>query len=181
MLPSRGGVCRSTAGKTSLKFWHFFETRQKWHKVKGFSTTTNLIRKRQGHGGARLAKNIQERMYIDVPHPGKMLAVWGADTHACTRAKNATDMSPRSHKPHPLQQRAAHSLAQKKWKNPWDFFSHSKMVLPAVPVLHFFTKQIAQFVTMFFSHFSHFSFHFRTIFHTVFLTECFPRHCYTFF
>ena len=54
-------------------------------------------------------------------------------------ADNATDMSPMRLKPHPLQQRAVDSLARKNREKFRDlFFSHSKVVLPAVPALHFF-------------------------------------------
>ena len=90
---------------------------------------------------------------------------WGVDTHACARADNATEMGPMSHKPHPLQQRAADSLARKKWKLPWLFLSHSEVVLPAVPAMFFFTKKNShvfslccqrffwRFFTIFFAHF----------------------------
>ena len=120
---------------------------------------------------------------------------WGVDTHACARADNATEMGPMSHKPHPLQQRAADSLARKKWKIPWNFFSHSKVVLPAVPAMFFFTKIFRTFFhcvargffdgfSRFFSHiFSHYFSHgfsrriFRTSLLHIFLTHFFVAVC----
>ena len=57
-----------------------------WHSVKGFLPQLPYwIRKKQGEEAARLAKNIQEHMYIDVPHSGKMLALRGGYTrmHPC--------------------------------------------------------------------------------------------------
>ena len=80
------------------------------------TTPPNWITAMLGPEGARLAKNIHERVYIDVPHPGgNMLAMRGGYARMA-RADKATEMSPMSHKwlkPHLLQQRAANILARR--------------------------------------------------------------------
>ena len=50
-----------------------------------------------------------------------------------------------SHRPHPLQHRAADSLARKSEKKSVSSFSHSKMVLPAVRALPFSQNVFAHF------------------------------------
>ena len=48
---------------------------------------------------------MQEHVYIDVAHPGNMLASEGQMQRTC--ADNATEVSPMSHRPHALQQMVA--------------------------------------------------------------------------
>ena len=108
------------------------------------------------------------------------------DTHACARADNATEMGPMSHKPDPHPTKGCRQPGPKKVKNSVNFFSHSKVVLPAVPAMSFSQKFFAHFFTVlpegFFDGFSRF-FHtlFRTIFRTVSLAEFFARPFYVFF
>ena len=76
----------------------------------GFSTTTPLLDQRDAR--RRRSKTCQKDPGTRVHRCASSGKHAGADAHACARADNATEMSSMSHKPHPLQQRAADNLAR---------------------------------------------------------------------
>ena len=72
--------------KNKFEFLTFFETRQSGTKSRVFYHHSPIgSEKGKDKEEQDLPKNIQEHMYIDVPHPGKMLAVRGGYTrmHPC--------------------------------------------------------------------------------------------------
>ena len=77
-----------------------------------------------GQGGAKLAKNIQKHVYIDVLHEGNMLAARGGYPRVRPCRHCHGNESHESQTP-PLQQKVADSLARTKWKL-CDFFRFQK-------------------------------------------------------
>ena len=147
-----------------------------------------------GQGGARLAKNMQEHVFIDVPRPGNMLAVRGGYTRMRPCRQCHGNGSHESQTP-PPPTKGCRQPGPKKVKNSVNFFSHSKVFLPAVPAMFFFTKIFRTFFHCvargflhvffhdFFAHFSHYFSHgfsrriFRTSLLRIFLTHFFIAVC----
>ena len=127
---------------------------------------------------------MQEHVFIDVPRPGNMLAVRGGYTRMrlCRQChRNGSHESQTPSPPTGLQ--TAWPEKNEKFRF---FFSRSKVVLPVVPAMFFFTKIFRAFFTVlpegFFKVFrDFFRTFFRTIFRTVFLAEFFARPFYAFF
>ena len=148
-----------------------------------------------GQGGARLAKNMQEHVFIDVPRPGNMLAVRGGYTRMRPCRQCHGNGSHESQTPTPSNKGLQTTWPEKSEKFREFFFSHSKVVLPAVPAMFFFTKIFRTFFhcvarvffagfSRFFSHiFSHHFSHgfsrriFRTPLLRIFLTQFFIAVC----
>ena len=164
LFSCRGGVCKSTAWKTNLNFWHFLRHAKRGATSMVFLPQSPLLD--QSNARTRRSKTCQKYARTRVHRCASSGKHAGSEGWIRTRAPVPT--MPRkwsmSHKPHPIQQRAADSLARKKWKIPWNFFSHSKVVLPAVPAMFFSQKFFAhfslccqrffwRFFTIFFAHF----------------------------
>ena len=77
----RGGFCRSTAWKTYLNFGRFLRhAKRSTTSMVFYHNLLYWISLMLGQGRARLAKNMQEHVFIDVPRPGNMLAARGGYT-----------------------------------------------------------------------------------------------------
>ena len=137
-----------------------------------------------GQGGARLAKNMQEHVFIDVPRPGNMLAVRGGYTRMRPCRQCHGNGSHESQTP-PPPTKGCRQPGPKKVKNSVKFFSHSKVVLPAVPAMFFFTKIFRTFFTVlpevFLTVFHDFFAHFFALFFARFFSQNFSHVPFTHF
>ena len=138
-----------------------------------------------GQGGARLAKNMQEHVFIDVPRPGNMLAVRGGYTRMRPCRQCHGNGSHESQTP-PPPTKGCRQPGPKKVKNSVNFFFALKSGSACGPSYAFIHKA--------FSHIFHcaarglltvshdfFRTFFRVIFRTVFLAEFFARPFFAFF
>ena len=128
-----------------------------------------------GQGGARLAKNIQEHVFMDVPHPGNMLAVRGGYTRMRLR-RQCNGNEPHESPTPPPPTKGCRQPDPKKMKNSVNFFRAQKWFCLRSQPCFFFTKRIRSFfhnvAKGFGARFSRFfCTFFRTIFRTVFLAE----------
>ena len=181
-----GGGLQKHGVKNKFEFLTFFETRQKGRNVNGcLPQPLYWISPMVGQGGARLAKNMQEHVFIDVPRPGNMLAVRGEYTRMrpcrqCHGNGSHESQTP----PHPTK--GCRQPGPKKVKNSVNFFRTQKWFCLRSQQCFFFHKNFSHSFSLccqrFFAGFSRcFRTFFRIIFRTVFLAEFFARPFYTYF
>ena len=164
ILLSWGGLQRHGL-KNIFEFLTFFETRQKGHNVNGFLPQPPLLDQSNARTRrARLAKNMQEHVFIDVPRPGNMLAVRGGYTRMRPCRQCHGNGSHESQTP-PPPTKGCRQPGPKEVKKSVNFFLALKSGSACGPSNVFFTKKFRTFFTvlpegfcMFFSRF------FRTFF-----------------
>ena len=182
--------------KNKFEFLTFFETRQKGRNVNGcLPQPLYWISPMLGQGGARLAKNMQEQGFIDVPRPGNMLAVRGGYTRMRPCRQCHGDGSHESQTP-PHPRKGCRLPGPKKVKNSVKFFFALKSGSACGPSNVFFSQKFfahfslccqrffCRFFTIFSHIFSHYFSHgfsrriFRTSLLRIFLTHFFIAVCY---
>ena len=124
-----------------------------------------------GQGGARLAKNMQEHVFIDVPRPGNMLAVRGGYTRMRPCRQCHGNGSHESQTP-PPPTKGCRQPGPKKVKNSVKFFLALKSGSACGPSNVCFTKFLSRNFSLccqrfFFPVFRDF---FRTLLRTIFRT-----------
>ena len=147
-----------------------------------------------GQGGARLAKNMQEHVFIDVPRPGNMLAVRGGYTRM-RPCRQCHGNGSHESQPPPPPTKGCRQPGPKKVKNSVKFFFALKSGSACGPSNVFFHKNFSHIFhcvargffagfSRFFSHiFSHYFSHgfsrriFRTSLLRIFLTHFFIAVC----
>ena len=138
-----------------------------------------------GQGGARLAKNMQEHVFIDVPRPGNMLAVRGGYTRMRPCRQCHGNGSHESQTP-PPPTKCCRQPGPEKVTNSVKNVSALKSSSACGPSNVFFVTIFSHIFHCVARGFLHVFFHdffrtfFRTIFRTAFLAGFFARPFYAF-